>query len=240
MYSIWFTKIEPSGRLNSALLTLSTLSRFIPGIEEWVHNLDQGLDGLAGWFSRCSSLLRWGCRWGCDVRPWAGHQHRLPCILRFDVCAAWLSTRHFEEWSKGGIQGHSASAPSTMNQRLAWKWLWNRWASLSWDMNSSSRSCWSLSFCHSRGASLAFFACQTVLGLTVFIFTKIGGGVTRTVSSWRMSALGTALVMSMLDHVVSCALAKLSINCKSGASRLVVVVERSPHAAKLPPITSRL
>ena len=41
-------------------------------------------------------------------------------------------------------------------------------------------------------------------------------------------------MMSMLDHVVSYALAKLSINCKRGASRLVVVVERSPHAVKLP------
>ena len=33
-------------------------------------------------------------------------------------------------------------------------------------------------------------------------------------------------------------IAKLSINLKSGASRLVVVVECSPHVAKLPQITS--
>ena len=45
---------------------------------------------------------------------------------------------------------------------------------------------------------------------------------------------------STLDHVVSGALAKLSTNRKSGASKLVVVVECSPHAAKSPQITSRL
>ena len=85
-----------------------------------------------------------------------------------------------------------------------------------------------------------FFTCQIVLGLTTSIFTKIGGGVTRTASSSWMSALRKALVMSTLDHVVSGALAKLSINRKTGAYRLVVVVERSPHAAKLPQITGRL
>ena len=39
---------------------------------------------------------------------------------------------------------------------------------------------------------------------------------------------------SLLEH------ARLSINCKSGESRLVVVVECSPHKAKLPQITNRL
>ena len=46
--------------------------------------------------------------------------------------------------------------------------------------------------------------------------------------------------MSMLDHVVSAEHDRLSINRKSGASRLVVVVECSPHEAKLPQITNRL
>ena len=52
-------------------------------------------------------------------------------------------------------------------------------------------------------AYLAFLTCQTVLGLTMSILTRIGGGVTRTVSSSWMSTLRNALVMSMLDHVVS-------------------------------------
>ena len=47
-------------------------------------------------------------------------------------------------------------------------------------------------------------------------------------------------MMSILEHVVSCELAKLSINRKNGTSRLVVVVECSPHAAKLPQITRLL
>ena len=55
-----------------------------------------------------------------------------------------------------------------------------------------------------------------------------------------MSALRKALVISMLDHVVSAEHARLSINRKSGASRLVVVVGCSPHAAKLPHITNRV
>ena len=76
---------------------------------------------------------------------------------------------------------------------------------------------------------MACFTCQTVLGLTMSILTKIGGGVTRTASSSWMSALRKALVMSTLDHVVSGAVSKLSINRKSGASRLVVV-ECSPRA----------
>ena len=71
------------------------------------------------------------------------------------------------------------------------------------------------------------------------ILTKIGGGVTNTVSSSCISALRKALVMSMLDHVVSAEHDRLSINRKSGASRLVVVVECS-HEAKLPQITNRL
>ena len=72
---------------------------------------------------------------------------------------------------------------------------------------------------------MAFLTCQTVLGLTVSILTKIGGGVTRTVSSSWMSALRNALVMSMLDQVVSGEHVRLGINRKSGASRVVVVVE---------------
>ena len=38
-------------------------------------------------------------------------------------------------------------------------------------------------------------------------------------------------MISMLDHVVSAEHDRLSINRKSGASRLVVVVECSPHEA---------
>ena len=48
--------------------------------------------------------------------------------------------------------------------------------------------------------------------------------MTDTVSSSWISALRKVLVMSMLDHVVSAEHARLSINRKSGASRLVVVV----------------
>ena len=44
-------------------------------------------------------------------------------------------------------------------------------------------------------------------------------------------------MMSTRDHVASGALAKLSINCKSGASKLVCVVECSPHEVKLEQLT---
>ena len=54
----------------------------------------------------------------------------------------------------------------------------------------------------------------------MFIFTRVGGGVTRTVASSWMSAL-KALVISTLDPVVSCAVARLSINLNNGTSRLV-------------------
>ena len=90
------------------------------------------------------------------------------------------------------------------------------------------------------GLSQAFLTRHTVLGLTISIFTRIGGGVMRTVSSSWMSALRKALVISTLDHVVSLEHARLSINRKSGASKLVVVVECSPHVAKFPQITNRL
>ena len=78
------------------------------------------------------------------------------------------------------------------------------------------------------------------VGLDDVHFTKIGGGVARTVSFSWISAFRKALVMSMLDHVASGELDRLSINRKSGASRFVVAVECSPHAAKLPHITNLL
>ena len=41
-------------------------------------------------------------------------------------------THHLEENDQtGGIQWRSAPAPSAMNRRLGWMWLWTRWASLS-------------------------------------------------------------------------------------------------------------
>ena len=46
--------------------------------------------------------------------------------------------------------------------------------------------------------------------------------------------------MSMLDHVVVGEHVNVSINRKSGGSSFVVVVECSPHAAKLPHMINRL
>ena len=64
-------------------------------------------------------------------------------------------------------------------------------------------------------------------------------GVSSTVSCSPISAFKNELVISMLDHVVSGDQVRLSINRKSGASRLVVAVECPPHAAKLPHITNQ-
>ena len=84
---------------------------------------------------------------------------------------------------------------------------------------------------------MAFLTCQTVLGFTMFTFTKIGGGLAKTVSSSWISALSNAVVMSTLDVVVSCANAKLNLILSKGVSRFVVVVERCPHGAKFPQMT---
>ena len=58
-------------------------------------------------------------------------------------------------------------------------------------------------------------------------------GVTRTVSSSWMSALRKALVMPMLDHVVSGELDRLSINRSHGASRFAVAVECSSPCSEV-------
>ena len=87
---------------------------------------------------------------------------------------------------------------------------------------------------------LIFFLSSFFFLLASFLLLSSCGGVMRTMSSSWMSALRKALVISILDHVVSLEHARLSINRKSAASRLVVVVECSPHVAKLPQITIRL
>ena len=112
----------------------------------------------------------------CDVhKVLEGGQRRMP------HCSTTFPTN-------GGIRCDCASGPSTRNHKLGSMWLWTRWAFLSSKMNSWSRNCWSCSFCQRRGASrspyMAFLTCQTVLGFTMFILTKMGGGVTNTASSF--------------------------------------------------------
>ena len=97
MYSIWFTKIEPSGSSISALLAALTLSRFIPqnrrtgtqsGFRTWMFWLTRFPD-----FLHCFDHFVIESAVPSNEQVVNIHSH----IQGFDGGSTFLSTHHFEK-----------------------------------------------------------------------------------------------------------------------------------------------
>ena len=120
MYSIWLNKIDPTARLSSALRSASTLSRFIPRNRRTgtQSDLDLVLDVLDVLFSRRSELLHIEGAMACNEQVVNIDSHVAYDPMFVQLSCPRITSKRVIKGPKGGIQVYSATAPSTMTQRV--------------------------------------------------------------------------------------------------------------------------